>query len=99
MFHEYLLRYREERVLLILKGPISSEAPYAIDEQPGPVLTYTNLYLAVILFINNKLKEDNPLLCEFNVYACTPVYHIDHSSVVIIYYETKDNLDPHSLMI
>jgi hypothetical protein len=35
-FHENLLRYNPEAVLLILNGPISSEAPYATEEQPGP---------------------------------------------------------------
>ena len=36
LFQEYLLRQRDEPVLLIRNGPISSDAPYAIDEQPGP---------------------------------------------------------------
>ena len=36
MFHENLLRYNPEAVLFILNGPISSDAPYATEEQPGP---------------------------------------------------------------
>ena len=35
-FRENLLRYSPEAVLFILNGPISSDAPYATDEQPGP---------------------------------------------------------------
>lgn len=36
LFHAYLFRYKEDPVLLIRNGPISSDAPYATDEQPGP---------------------------------------------------------------
>lgn len=43
MFHENLLRYNPEAVLFILKGPISSDAPYAMDEQPGPTIFQINL--------------------------------------------------------
>lgn len=36
MFQENLLRYKLEPVLFILNGPISSDAPYATEEHPGP---------------------------------------------------------------
>jgi len=38
VFHENLLMYSPEAVLFILNGPISSDAPYATDEHPGPSL-------------------------------------------------------------
>jgi len=36
LFHAYGLRYREDPVLFTRNGPISSDAPYATDEHPGP---------------------------------------------------------------
>lgn len=47
MFHENLFRYSPEAVLSILKGPISSDAPYATDEQPGPNHMYIHIYIYI----------------------------------------------------
>lgn len=36
LFHENLFRNKPDAALFILKGPTSSDAPYATEEQPGP---------------------------------------------------------------
>ena len=38
MFQEYVFRYIEEAFLSIRKGPISCQAPYVIEEHPGPAI-------------------------------------------------------------
>lgn len=58
LFHENLLTCNPEAPLFILKGPTSSDAPYAIEEHPGPVkFKYTLTSIMIYMY-----SKDNSTL-------------------------------------